>query len=96
MELQAAVEKIMSDEAVSGLAWHDAKGLLLAVDGDLAHRGHTGLGGLAATADRAEDLGRDADVSPVIRIETSKRTLLVQRQADRSVLAISTLKTDEA
>ncbi|OQR87884.1 hypothetical protein ACHHYP_07948 [Achlya hypogyna] len=95
MELKGAVDKIMGEDNVSGLVWHDARGLLLAVEGDLAGAGHQGLGGLASLAARAEILSRDNRAAPVIRLDTTKRAVLVQRQSDQSVLAVSTPKSGE-
>ncbi|OQR83421.1 hypothetical protein THRCLA_23152 [Thraustotheca clavata] len=83
----------MSESSVTGLTWHDAQGLLLAVEGDLASSGHKGLGALATLVDRSAAL--DGSAKAVVRIETSKRAVLVQQQCDSSVLAVSTTKTDD-
>ncbi|KAF0694214.1 Aste57867_14891 [Aphanomyces stellatus] len=92
MSLNNVLESITSEDGASGVVWNDAQGLLLASHGDF-QSARSGFGALNTLVAHAKALGNDDDdVVPVIRLETTKRVVLVQQQTDGTVLAVSTAK----
>ncbi|RHY08676.1 hypothetical protein DYB37_003546, partial [Aphanomyces astaci] len=83
----------VQEDGVNGVVWNDAQGLLLGAHGDFEDA-RFGLGALNTLVARANALNTsdEKDVAPVVRIETTKRIVVVQQQKDSTVLAVSTSK----
>ncbi|CAK4076997.1 unnamed protein product [Aphanomyces euteiches] len=94
MTLTSALESIVGQDGVTGVVWNDAQGLLLGSQGDFQGV-RSGFGALNVLISRAQALGPD-DSTPILRLETTKRRVVVQKQSDGTVLAVSTSKDVDA